>query len=183
MSAQSADEADDADEYDGDTAEEAIPAGQYYGDKWGVYVRGPQVWFDLLHRFEEQFCMLGDLASVRFGVKTGKDAFFYPKDVSRSVLEQEPDPKSFALEFGATRKEVLSGKVRIVACGEKLGELRPIESKYLEPEIHSLMEIEHFAATKDSCARQTLLVWGRSLSMSMSTSTITSNGARKTAGI
>lgn len=164
MSGESAGEEEETDTDEVPSLEAAATPGRYYGGKWGVYIRGPQVWFDLLKKFESRLTMLGDIASVRFGMKTGKDAFFYPKDVSEECLVAQPDPKTFALEYDVPRKDVASGKVRIVACGDKLAERKLIEAKYLEPEIHSLMEIEHYAATAAACSRQVLLVPGKKAS-------------------
>ena len=137
-----------------------ISTSAYYGGKWGVYIRGPEVWFDLLRQFGSRFTMLGTLADVRRGIVSGKDAFFYPKDASEKALSAQPDSKAFALEYGVARKDVASRRIQIVACGEQMADLMPIEAEYLEPEIHSLMEIERYAATADVCSRQILLVSG-----------------------
>jgi len=44
--------------------------GEYYGGKWGVYLRAPDFWFKLLDQFGAAFAPLGDIAEVRFGVIT-----------------------------------------------------------------------------------------------------------------
>jgi hypothetical protein len=61
-------------------------------------------------------------------------------------------------KFGVPRKSVESGIVKLVRCGEKRGEIRPIESLYLEPEVHSLMEIDGFTVSPQTCGRLILLV-------------------------
>jgi hypothetical protein len=116
--------------------------GIYYGGKWGVHLRAPDLWFELMDRFSERFAPLGELAEVRFGVKSGKDEFFFPRDVSQECLDRFPAFHEFRQEFGARREDVESGEICLVKCGESYGEIRPIEAEYLEPEIHSLMEVK-----------------------------------------
>jgi hypothetical protein len=154
-----------SDQRDSDMEEEKdelgdIPAGDYYGGKWGIHLRAPDLWFELLDKLGDKLRPLGEIADVRFGVKTGDDSFFFPKDVSEEALSEEADPTEFEERFGAERKRVEKGQIRIVACGDKLQERRPIEAKYLEPEIHSLMEISAYAASREDTNRYILLVSG-----------------------
>lgn len=144
------------DEEEGEGA--VLQGGSYYGGKWGVYLRAPDLWFDLLDRYGERFVPLGDLAEIRFGVKSGADAFFFPRDCSEDCLTQHVDARAFEDAFGVPRKEVASGRVKLVRCGEGRGEIRPIEAKYLEPEVHSLMEVDGFTVAPNDCARMILLV-------------------------
>ncbi len=39
-------------------------------------------------QFGDRFAPLGELAEVRFGVKSGKDEFFFPRDASRECLDK-----------------------------------------------------------------------------------------------
>lgn len=53
-------------------------AGQYEGDKWGgKYLRAPEIYFTILEKGKGKFILLGDIADVRFGIKTGANEFFY----------------------------------------------------------------------------------------------------------
>lgn len=134
----------------------------YYGGKWGVHLRAPDLWFQLLDEFGDKLVPLGQLAEVRFGVKSGNDAFFFPKDCSQDCLKEFADPHEFERTYKVPRKDVESGKVKLVACGTKRKDgrtdIKPIESKYLEPEVHSLMEVDGFTVTPEDCARMILLV-------------------------
>jgi len=132
-------------------------AGDYYGGKWGMHLRAPDVWFELIDRFGDQFAPLGEVAEIKRGITSGKDAFFFPIDATADALEQEPDPESFRTAFGAARSEVESGKVKIVKCGEKRGEMRPIESDHLEPMLHNLKDLEHFDVAEDDMAKMIFL--------------------------
>ncbi len=134
------------------TAEET-----YYGGKWGIHLRAPDLWFELMDRFGDRFAPLGELAEIRFGVKSGKDEFFFPRDVSRECLGRVPAFHQFRQEFGIDRECVESGEVKLVKCGEGYGEIRPIEARYLEPEIHSLMEVKGYTVSPKDCGRMILL--------------------------
>jgi len=130
----------------------------YYGGKWGVYLRAPDLWFELLDKYEDRFIPLASIANVKFGVKSGRDDFFFPRDVSNECLSRHATPQEFHEEYGVPRKDVASGRLRLVQCGEGRGELKPIEAVYLEPEVHSLMEIDGFVALRENCTRRILLI-------------------------
>lgn len=52
--------------------------GEYLGDKWGgKYLRAPDVFFTILEKGKNVFAPLGEIAEVRFGLKTGANDFFY----------------------------------------------------------------------------------------------------------
>ena len=136
----------------------SVQAGEYLGSKWGVYLRAPDLWFRLLDESGSKLKSFGEIAEIRFGVKTGKDIFFFPIDDSSFCLRKETEEKKFKQSYGVSRDLVQSGEVKLVRCGEGRGEIKPIESKYLEPEVHSLMEIDGFTINPDDCARMILLV-------------------------
>jgi hypothetical protein len=53
-----------------------LEAGDYVAGKWGRFLRAPDLYFELMRRFRDHFVRLGEIAEVRFGVKSGCDAFF-----------------------------------------------------------------------------------------------------------
>jgi len=136
----------------------AVEPGGYFGGKWGVFLRAPNLWFDLLDRYGSRFVPLGQLAEIRFGVKSGKDIFFFPKDASAECLAKEEDLQGFEKEYGVARAHVASGEVKLVRCGNEYAEIRPIEARFLEPEVHSLMEVERYSVSAADCSRMILLV-------------------------
>ncbi len=91
---------------------------RYYGGKWGIYLRAPDLWFELMDCFGSQYSPLGEIAEVRFGVKSGKDEFFFPRDVSQECLEKFRSFHEFRQEFGIRREDVESGEIKLVRCGE-----------------------------------------------------------------
>ncbi len=51
---------------------------RYAGDKWGgKYLRAPDIYWTLLEKGKDKLVRLGDIAKVRFGIKTGANEFFY----------------------------------------------------------------------------------------------------------
>ncbi len=52
--------------------------GQYGSGKWGgLYLRAPDIYFRILEKAGDKLVRLGDVAEVRFGIKTGANDFFY----------------------------------------------------------------------------------------------------------
>jgi hypothetical protein len=133
-------------------------SGYYYGGKWGIHLRAPDLWFKLVDDYGRNFALLVDVVNIRRGITSGKDCFFFPKDCSTDCLDTYKDPIEFKANYGVSRKQVQTGKGRLVRCGNELGEIHPIESKYLEPEVHSLMEVDSFTVSSEACSRLVLLV-------------------------
>jgi len=69
-----------------------IFSGKYVGDKWGgKYLRAPDIFFTILKKGKDKLVKLGDIADVRFGIKTGVNDFFYLTDeqITKWKIEQE----------------------------------------------------------------------------------------------
>jgi len=131
--------------------------GNYHAGKWGRYVRAPDFYFDIMRRFGARFVSLGEIASIRFGVKSGCDAFFMPKDITADMLAKYESDRVFRQHAGgAPRKEVESGRLKIVEAGD--GSIHPIEGKYLAPEVHSLMKLDRPVVRAADLDRVVLLV-------------------------
>ena len=120
------------------TEEDDAATPAYRGGKWGQYVRAPDVWFDLNRRVAGRMVPLQELAVVRFGFKTGADKFFCVTDVTQHYLDRIPDPQEFQRRWGISRKD--TRRIRIVQDGQKVEHL--VERRFLEPELHSQMEVE-----------------------------------------
>ncbi len=132
---------------------------EYVAGKWGRYLRAPDFYFEVMREFGKRFVPMGEIADVRFGVKSGCDAFFMPHDVSERLLKENPDELAWSklpLIYRCKRKEVKSGQVKIIRAGD--GSIHPVESKYLAPEVHSLMEVDRPLITARELDRVVLLV-------------------------
>ena len=131
-------------------------AVNYLGSKWGIPLRAPDIWDELRGLSTENWKPLGELAEVRFGIKTGNDKFFYLTDVTDKTLEKTGDPIDLGSGVLVSREDVISGRVKIV---ESLsGEHWPIESEFLAPVVHSLMHIDAYEVTTRNCKKLALMV-------------------------
>jgi methylase of polypeptide subunit release factors len=132
-------------------------ANGYCAGKWGRYVRAPDVYFDIMRRFGGRFVALGEIADIRFGVKTGCDAFFMPKDITADLLARHDSDRDFRRHAGgAPRQDVESGKLRIIKAGD--GSVHPVEAKYLATEVHSLMKVSRPVVRATDLDRVVLMV-------------------------
>jgi hypothetical protein len=141
-----------------DEHEEDTTTGEYFGGKWGIHLRAPDLWFRLLDNLGKRFAPLADVADIWRGITSGKDVFFFPKDCSRECLQSHPLSADFEITYGVPRREVETGRTKLVLCGESLAEIRPIEARFLEPEVHTIMEIRGYKVRADDCGRSILLV-------------------------
>jgi methylase of polypeptide subunit release factors len=114
---------------------------KYGGGKWGKYLRAPNLYFQIMERYASRFVPLGEITTIRFGVKSGCDAFFMPRDVSQEFLDKysKLEWNDAPLHTHCKRAEVESGKVKLVLAGD--GTVHPVENEYLKPELHSMMTI------------------------------------------
>jgi hypothetical protein len=107
---------DDDDENENDESEivDVMPGG-YGGGKWGKYLRAPDLYFEIKRDYGQRFVALGEIAEIRFGVKSGCDKFFMPRDVSAKFLGKydEHHWRNAPLHAHCKRNEVESGEVRL----------------------------------------------------------------------
>ena len=62
-------------------SDDTAPTTKYTGDKWGgKYLRAPDIYWTILEKGKDKLVRLGDVAEVRFGIKTGANEFFYLDD-------------------------------------------------------------------------------------------------------
>lgn len=132
------------------------PIRSYGGGKWGRYVRAPELYFQLMKEFGARFVALGELVDILYGLKSGCDAFFLPKDVSDVVLTECPDERGFRKRFGVSRELVSNGTLRIIEAGN--GSKHPLEGQYLKPEVHSLLSIDRPEVHASEVKRVVLLI-------------------------
>ena len=131
------------------SAHDGDAAARYAGGKWGQYVRGPDSWFELLERARSRMTPLQELALVRFGFKTGADRFFCVRDFTQRHLDSTPDPQAFLDRWGISRRD--TRRIRIVRDGMNVEHL--VERRFLEPELHSLMEVKRAVVRRGDVGR------------------------------
>ncbi len=152
-----ASDAEDEEQEESQPAESvSILPETYAAGKWGRYLRAPDFYFEMMSRFGPKFVPLGKIAEIRRGITSGCDAFFMPRDSTAWALSVCPDPAGFRERFGLPRRLVESGTVKIVKAGD--GSVHPIESEFLRPEVHSLMDVDRPNVSISSLDRFILLV-------------------------
>lgn len=76
-----ANDEDEADETAAKLKTVHIKTARYEANKWGgKYLRAPEIFFTILEKGKGKLVRLGDIAEVRFGIKTGANEFFYLDD-------------------------------------------------------------------------------------------------------
>ena len=66
--------------------------GKYTGNKWGgKYLRAPDIFYSILKKGKGKLVRLGDIAEVRFGIKTGANEFFYLDKEAQKKWEVEEE--------------------------------------------------------------------------------------------
>lgn len=113
-------------------------ADRYVGDKWGgKYLRAPDIFFTILEKCKEKLVRLGDVAEVRFGIKTGANEFFYlddeaikrwgiEKEFLRPVIKSPRECKSILIASEALQNQVF-------ICNKTKAELKGTNAlKYIE---------------------------------------------------
>ena len=66
--------------------------GKYQGDKWGgKFLRAPNIYHHILDKCADTLVRLGDITSVRFGIKTGANTFFFlsPETIQQFGIEPQ----------------------------------------------------------------------------------------------
>lgn len=58
--------------------------------KWGQFLKAPQVFFDLFHTHAHAFKPLSTFATVKFGIKTGNNEFFIGKNYNLPYEKPKP---------------------------------------------------------------------------------------------
>ncbi|MFC1464146.1 MAG: Eco57I restriction-modification methylase domain-containing protein [Candidatus Brachytrichaceae bacterium NZ_4S206] len=89
---------------DDDAPRRRDAAPRYAGGKWGgKYLRAPDIAFVILEKGRDKLVRLGEVAEVRFGIKTGANEFFYlqPAGVSVAEVAQVPPDAPIAVRNAA----------------------------------------------------------------------------------
>ena len=133
---------------DGTRKEDESPP--YKAGKWGQYVRAPDSWFELIDHVGDRMTRLQDLATIRRGFTSGADKFYCVRDVTQHHLDSIPDPQEFLNRWGISRED--TSRVRIVRDGVNVEHL--VESRFIEPELHSLMEVKRAIVRSGDAGRK-----------------------------
>jgi hypothetical protein len=142
-----------------DEVEIDLASLDYGGGKWGRYLRAPDFYFEIMREYGQRFARSGNIAAIKYGILSGCDAFFMPRNVSAKLLTENPSEAEWRvlpLMKRCRRSEVEDGEVVVVQCGD--GTLHPIESQFVRPEVHSLMQVDRPTVTPEQLDRVVLWV-------------------------
>jgi len=88
-----------------------IKVARYIGNKWGgKYLRAPEIYWTILEKGKGKLVRLGDIAEVRFGIKTGANEFFYLDEVKKKTWGIEEE---FLKPVIVSPRECLSVEIRV----------------------------------------------------------------------
>lgn len=100
----------------------------YIGSKWGKFLRAPAIYFDILANTGATLLPVKALATVRFGIKTGANEFFYldPDHARRRGIEPRfLQPIIFSLkEVPGYRVERSRLKKEVIICHTRKNSLK-----------------------------------------------------------
>lgn len=112
--------------------------GQYTTNKWGgKYLRAPDIYWTILEKGKDKLVRLGDIAEVRFGIKTGANEFFYLDEAKARQWHIEPEFLQPAIKSPRECKSILIDpqvlKFKLFLCHKTKEELKgTAELKYIE---------------------------------------------------
>ena len=101
----------------------------YTGDKWGgKYLRAPDIYYKILEKGKGKLVRLGDIAEVRFGIKTGANEFFYldkDKIAEWGIEEEFLKPVIFSLkELKCIADPLVNLTLKMISCHKDKKELK-----------------------------------------------------------
>ena len=115
-----------------------LNAGKYEGDKWGgKYLRAPDIFFTILEKGKDKLVKLGNIADVRFGIKTGVNEFFYLDEARIREWKIEEEYLRPVIKSPRECKSILVDprnlKYKIFICNKSKEELKGTNAlKYIE---------------------------------------------------
>ncbi|MDW7760408.1 MAG: DNA methyltransferase [Acidobacteriota bacterium] len=106
-----------------------IKVARYIGNKWGgKYLRAPDIYWTIMEKGRDKLVRLGEVAEVRFGIKTGANEFFYLNDSRIHELCIEPEFLKQVIKSPRECKRILIDpadlKFKIFFCHKNKEELK-----------------------------------------------------------
>jgi len=112
------------------------------GDSSGLHNRSERILLRGGHNGQPKLVRLGDIAEIRFGIKTGANEFFYLEDITdKNMTFEEIKPKIQNLGNFKSLTEIKKAGLRICR-NTKTGDYWLIEEEFLKPVIKSPKECE-----------------------------------------
>lgn len=112
--------------------------GHYAANKWGgKYLRAPDIYWTILEKGGGKLVRLGDIADIRFGIKTGANEFFYLDEAKARQWQIEPEFLQPVIKSPRECKSILIDpqtlKSRLFVCHKARQELKGTAAlRYIE---------------------------------------------------
>ena len=112
--------------------------GKYVGFKWGAfYLRAPSLFLDVVKKYSRAMCQIGEIAQVRFGIKTGANEFFF---VDQGTIDQWRIESRFLVAAIKSPREASAicinentATLRLFICPQAKSEIKNTQAlKYIE---------------------------------------------------
>ncbi len=116
----------------------AESAVAYTGNKWGgKYLRAPDIYWTIMEKGKDKLVRLGDVAEVRFGIKTGANEFFYLDESTARQWGIEPEFLVPVIKSPRECRSILINpntlKSKLFMCHKSKAELKGTQAlKYIE---------------------------------------------------
>lgn len=115
--------------------------GRYEANKWGgKFLRAPDIFFTIMEKGKGKLVRLGDIAEVRFGIKTGANEFFY---LPSKHFDLQHDP--------------MAGLYHLIPKHPGLPDDLAIEEEFLKPVIKSPKECNSIFVPPESLRTKVLI--------------------------
>ena len=130
-----------------DLLKDGTKDGKYEGNKWGgKFLRAPNIFFTILKKGKGKLVKLGDIAEVRFGIKTGANEFFYVEDVTDKIDNTELERVENLRDFKSV-EEIKKAGLRVIKPSKWGKNARDyklfiVEKDFLKPVIKSPRELK-----------------------------------------
>lgn len=122
--------------------------GEYGGMKWGgILIRAPRIFYVILDKGRGKLVRLGEIAEVRFSIKTGANEFFYLEPI-KNPIEWPVCPVC-----GRVHKP----EEGLVAVRNSAGWEGYIEEEFLKPVLKSPQEITSYVVNPEDLRLKVLL--------------------------
>lgn len=63
--------------------------GNYFGNKWGRFLRAPDIYFYIVDMNKDKLTKFGKVVDIQYGIKTGANEFFYVWDVTEECSDDD----------------------------------------------------------------------------------------------
>ncbi len=111
--------------------------------KWSLFLKAPKVYWQIMEKGKDKFVPLKELATVRFGIKTGANDFFYFKNMTNQIVDKQILTIVNNIDNFETIEEIKAADLSVVENG--FNEFWLIENEFLQPVIKSPQDIDMYS--------------------------------------